>query len=198
MQLESLFNANRELLDAIARFEPAEREDIMEALIMAIRWHGDQQRKSGTPYVIHPMEVAGATARFGGDATSVCAALLHDVLEDTGVSDEQMEERFGAEIYGLVSAVTKREGTPNGQFLADVLAYATKDPRVGTMKLADAWANNRGECQLIFSPEKHLAHLKDLEEFYIPKLSAVPGVSETAATHIRQAALESRAAYEAR
>lgn len=71
---------------------------IMKAYNYAKEFHGDQLRKSGEPYIIHPVNVAYILATIGLDDTTICAALLHDVVEDTKVTKEDMEKEFGKEI----------------------------------------------------------------------------------------------------
>jgi RelA/SpoT family (p)ppGpp synthetase len=80
---------------------------IEEALELAITLHADQFRKSGDPYVVHPIAVAAITASFSADETMVIAALLHDVVEDTEYAIEQIEAQFGKDVKHIVEGLTK-------------------------------------------------------------------------------------------
>ncbi len=80
---------------------------IREALDFAIKAHDGQRRKSGEPYVIHPILVAAITASISEDETMVISALLHDVVEDTPYSIEEIEERFGSDVRHIVEGLTK-------------------------------------------------------------------------------------------
>jgi (p)ppGpp synthase/HD superfamily hydrolase len=77
------------------------------ALAFALEKHAGQTRKgTDVPYASHPLRVAGLVLEHGGDARQVAAALLHDVIEDCGVSDAELRERFGAEVAGAVRALS--------------------------------------------------------------------------------------------
>ena len=80
---------------------------ITEAYHFAEKAHDGQKRRSGEPYIIHPVAVAQILAEMGMDADSICAALLHDVVEDTPVTDEEIRKKFGETIEQLVDGVTK-------------------------------------------------------------------------------------------
>src|SRR6476646_6292290 len=87
--------------------EHADTELINRAYVFAARMHQGQQRRSGDPYVIHPVSVAGIIAQLHLDTASVCAALLHDVIEDTPATSADLKREFGDEITFLVEGVTK-------------------------------------------------------------------------------------------
>ena len=80
---------------------------IMKAYNYAVEHHGDQCRKSGEPYIIHPLNVAYILADIGLDESTISAALLHDLVEDTEVTDADLRREFGNEIAEMVSGVTK-------------------------------------------------------------------------------------------
>jgi hypothetical protein len=84
------------------RFSPEELDRVRRAYEFAECWHQGQWRKSGDPYITHPLAVAAAAADVEADCTVVCAALLHDVLEDTGCDPQFLRAEFGDEIAGLV------------------------------------------------------------------------------------------------
>src|SRR5699024_7351338 len=75
---------------------------ILKAYNYALKKHGEQKRKSGEPYIIHPTNVAYTIAEIGLDEKTICAALLHDVVEDTDVTYEDIVNDFGKEIADMV------------------------------------------------------------------------------------------------
>lgn len=92
------------------RKEHARRVDnklIIRAFNYASKHHGEQCRRSGEPYIIHPLNVAYILADIGLDDSSICAALLHDVVEDTEATDADIRQEFGTEIAEMVAGVTK-------------------------------------------------------------------------------------------
>lgn len=97
--------------DVIARRKQSDRKSdsklIQRAYEYAKGHHGDQCRKSGEPYIIHPVQVAYILANLELDDSTVCAALLHDVVEDTPVTHEDLIHDFGEEIAEMVAGVTK-------------------------------------------------------------------------------------------
>ena len=85
----------------------ADIEIVQKAYDFAAQAHEGQKRNSGEPYITHPLSVAFILTDIEMDADTLAAALLHDVVEDTGVSEEQLQNRFGQEITQLVDGVTK-------------------------------------------------------------------------------------------
>ena len=97
-----------DVIERMKKFNPnSNSELIMRAYQFAKAHHGDQCRKSGEPYIIHPLQVAYILADLELDDSTVCAALLHDVVEDTDVTMEDLSKEFGKEIAELVDGVTK-------------------------------------------------------------------------------------------
>jgi GTP pyrophosphokinase len=131
-------------------FPKADLDRVREAYLAAAQAHQAQTRASGEPYVDHPMSVARILADLHLDPTTVAAALLHDVLEDTGVEPEALRERFGAEVATLVDGVTKlgkiewqsREQRQAENLRKMFLAMAN-DIRIVLIKLADRLHNMR-------------------------------------------------------
>ena len=115
----------------------AERDRIRRAYEFAARCHAGQFRKSGDPYITHPLAVAEIAAGSGLDVTIVCAALLHDVVEDTGCDAAQLHEAFGDEIAALVGNMTELDNRQDGA------AIDTADDRVLTLKVLDRLHNMR-------------------------------------------------------
>ncbi len=136
--------------NVIATFDEAEIEKIKAAFELAEASHSSQLRLSGEPYIIHPLSVALILVDMGMDYESVCAALLHDVVEDTSVTHEQVKEMFGESVamlvdgvtkLGMVSLTTKEER--QAENLRKMLIAMNQDIRVIIIKLADRVHNMR-------------------------------------------------------
>ena len=128
---------------------------LQRAYDVANHWHSGQFRKSGDPYITHPLAVAAILAELGMDTTTLAAALLHDTIEDTDYSLDQMREDFGAEIALLVDGVTKLDKVKLGdaakaETIRKMVVAMAKDPRVLVIKLADRLHNMR---TLAFLPQ---------------------------------------------
>jgi len=143
-QLESL-------IEAIPKYQPGANLDVLErAYRFSEASHHGQQRASGEPYLSHPLEVAHLLVGFKMDVTTVTAGLLHDVLEDTEATKDELEREFGKEIAELVDGVTKlgklafssREERQAENFRRLLIAMA-RDLRVIMIKLADRLHNMR-------------------------------------------------------
>ncbi len=140
-----------EIIDKILEFNPDAELDLVDrAYIYSARVHDGQVRHSGEPYLSHPLEVAGILADMKLDPVSVAAALLHDVIEDTHATREEIEEMFGRNVAHIVDGVTKLskmafQSTKERQaenFRKMILAMAD-DIRVIFIKLADRLHNMR-------------------------------------------------------
>ena len=125
-------------------------ELIEKAYSLAAAAHGEQKRRSGEPYIIHPLAVAKILVELGMDNESIAAALLHDVVEDTGVPLSDIEKQFGHEIALLVNGVTKLGRIPytskeeqQAENLRKMLLAMAQDIRVVIIKLADRLHNAR-------------------------------------------------------
>jgi len=146
------------IMDRVKEYDPyADFELIAKAFNYALTAHGDQKRISGEPYIIHPVEVALILTEIEMDSASVCAALLHDVIEDTHFSYQNLVDEFGEEIAMLVEGVTKlsridfksREEA-QAENLRKMFIAMAKDIRVVLIKLADRLHNMR---TLNYQPE---------------------------------------------
>ena len=116
---EELFN---ELLDEIKKYHPSTDTSLVEkAYRVAYNAHEGQVRKSGEPYIIHPLCVAIILAELELDKETIAAGLLHDVLEDTVMTEDEMREQFGDDVVLLVDGVTKLKHLH--------LTDSTKDPK---------------------------------------------------------------------
>src|SRR5690348_4372748 len=142
-------------IDALAArlseyFPPEQIARVRGAYAVGEHAHGDQKRKSGEPYITHPLAVAGILAGLHLDAETIIAAILHDTLEDTGLTRVQLEASFGPTVAELVDGVTKldsidfasRQEADAESFRKMVLAMA-RDLRVILIKLADRLHNMR-------------------------------------------------------
>ena len=95
------------LLDAVKKYNDEEVERIIEAYNFAKEAHKDQKRESGEPYIIHPINVCINLAKFHADGATLIAGMLHDVVEDTKYTIEDITDKFGSEVGKLVLGVTK-------------------------------------------------------------------------------------------
>jgi GTP diphosphokinase / guanosine-3',5'-bis(diphosphate) 3'-diphosphatase len=129
------------------RFDPERMEKVDKAFIFANTAHNGIRRKSGEPYIIHPLAVATIVARdLGMGATSVIAAILHDVVEDTDYSVEDIRNMFGENVSRIVDGLTKLSGemdTRQALTLKKMLMTLSDDVRVILIKLADRLHNMR-------------------------------------------------------
>ena len=146
---------------------------ICRAFNFAYDLHEGQTRKSGEPYIAHPIAVATLLKDLGGDSVTIAAGFLHDVVEDTDVTPEEIEERFGVQVRLLVEGVTKLSkfnfsSTTERQaenFRRMFLAMAT-DIRVIVVKLADRLHNMRTLDHL--KPEKQRRIAQETREIFAP------------------------------
>lgn len=146
---------------------------IMKAYNLAAEKHKDQKRGSGEPYIIHPLNVAYILASIGMDENTLCAALLHDVVEDTDVTQKDLTDMFGEEISDMVAGVTKLssiqfatvEETQVENYRRMFLAMG-KDIRVILIKLADRLHNMRTLKYL--KRDRQIANAKETLELYAP------------------------------
>ena len=129
----------------------ADIKTVTRAYNYALQFHGAQKRKSGEPYIIHPLNVANILAGLGMDTTTVCAALLHDVIEDTKATRQDLIKEFGKEVTEIVDGVTKLTRFSSQKSMVDLEAEnlrklflsMAKDIRVILVKLADRLHNMR-------------------------------------------------------
>jgi GTP diphosphokinase / guanosine-3',5'-bis(diphosphate) 3'-diphosphatase len=150
-------DAVRPLIAAHRRVFPgADAGLLRRAYAVADRWHAGQTRKSGAPYVTHPLAVAILLAEIGMDTTTLVAALLHDTVEDTGLTIGEVKAEFGAEVAVLVDGVTKLDGSRWGdhaeaETFRKMIVAASIDLRVLVIKMADRVHNLR---TLAFHPKR--------------------------------------------
>jgi len=156
-----------------AYLPPASVARVREAYLLGAEAHAGQTRKSGEPYITHPVAVAGILADLRLDAEAVIAAILHDTIEDTGLSRAQIEARFGADVGALVEGVTKldklqfqsRQEAAAESFRKMLLAMA-RDLRVILIKLADRLHNMRTLDAMADESRRRIA--RETLEIYAP------------------------------
>ncbi|MFV0133249.1 RelA/SpoT family protein [Streptomyces sp. HMX87] len=131
-----------------AHHPDADLEPLRRAYLLAESSHRGQMRKSGEPYITHPLAVTLILAELGAETTTLTASLLHDTVEDTEVTLEQVRDQFGEEVRYLVDGVTKLEKVDYGaaaepETFRKMLVAAGNDVRVMSIKLADRLHNMR-------------------------------------------------------
>jgi guanosine-3',5'-bis(diphosphate) 3'-pyrophosphohydrolase len=163
-----------DLIRKVQLYDPTLDGDwLLAVYTMADRAHDGQLRASGEPYVRHPLAVADILADLEMDRATIAAALLHDVVEDTVVTSEEVADRFGTEIAALVDGVTKLTRIPyqskedaQVENLRKMFLAMAKDIRVIIIKLADRLHNMRTLASLPLP--KQLAIAKETIEIYAP------------------------------
>lgn len=163
-------------------FAPKEAELCLSAYRYADEMHKDQKRASGEPYIIHPVAVATILMELGMDEKAVSAAFLHDVIEDTSATAEDIKERFGDEVLELVEGVTKLNQIvftsleeEQAENFRKIFVAMAKDIRVIIIKLADRLHNMRSLQYL--SPERQQRMAKETLDIYSP-LAGRLGISQ--------------------
>ncbi len=147
---------------------------IKAAYEFASAYHGTQERKSGQPFIIHPLTVAAYMVRLGLDTTSVEAALLHDTVEDTNTNLEEIDRKFGTEVAFIVDGLTNmklytaqfpdhNEGVENFRKL---ILKSTEDIRIILIRLADKLHNL--QTVHFLKPEKQINFAKKVKLIYAP------------------------------
>lgn len=139
-----------DLINNIKSYNPDEVEKVKKAYEMASTLHDGQKRQSGESYIIHPLNVAYILSELRADGDTVCAGLLHDTLEDTNISKEEIAENFNSDVANLVDGVTKLSkmnfSSKQDQNLANtrkIITSITNDVRIIIIKLADRLHNMR-------------------------------------------------------
>ena len=171
----------QDLIERVRKYHPSDDISLIEkAYHVADEAHKNQVRKSGEPYIIHPLCVAIILADLELDKETIAAGLLHDVVEDTIMTDEEIREQFGADVALLVDGVTKLEQIPlssdgsdsdtklemQAENLRKMFLAMAKDIRVIMIKLADRLHNMRTLKHM--PPEKQQRIAKETLEIYAP------------------------------
>src|SRR5579859_1682403 len=164
----------RDLLKLVRENRPGDDLEIIQrAYDFSLQHHDGQSRASGEPYLVHPLEVALVLAEMKLDSTAIAAGLLHDAVEDTGVTNKEIEEKFGTPVAHIVDGVTKiakinlanREERQAENVRKMVLAM-TDDIRVVLIKLADRLHNMRTLEHLPPDRQQHIA--QETLDIYAP------------------------------
>jgi GTP pyrophosphokinase len=164
-----------ELVERVKGYDPGADEDALNrAYVFAMKAHGSQRRASGDPYFSHPIEVAGILTSLKLDSASIITALLHDTVEDTDTTVEEIESRFGKDVAKLVDGVTKltrielqSESSKDAENFRKLVLAMSEDIRVLLVKLADRLHNMR-TLHYVNAPEKRRRIAMETMEIYAP------------------------------
>jgi GTP diphosphokinase / guanosine-3',5'-bis(diphosphate) 3'-diphosphatase len=168
------------ILDRLRNEQKDLDEDrLRQAYELALAAHEGQQRKDGSPYIIHPLEVSEICVDLNMDEDAIITALLHDTVEDTGVRLQQIRQLFGRDVASMVDALTKikridffarftgrNKASEQARNLQKLFVAMTRDTRVIVVKLADRLHNMRTLGAMV--PEKRQRISRETLEFYIP------------------------------
>ena len=164
-----------ELVERVKAYDPSADEDVLNrAYVYSLKCHGSQLRASGDPYFAHPVEVAGILTQMKLDTASIVTGLLHDTVEDTVATLEDVERLFGPEIGRLVDGVTKlsrielqSDQTKQAENFRKLVLAMSEDIRVLLVKLADRLHNMR-TLHYLKNPEKRRRIARETLEIYAP------------------------------
>ena len=174
-QLLSKFNAKT------FRYKTEERDKINAASIFADNYHGDQKRKSKEPYIVHPLAVAEILIKYNMDVDTICAGLLHDLLEDTDCTYDEIKDIFGQVVADLVDGVTKisqlkaeSKSTQEAESIRKMFFAMSKDMRVVLIKLADKLHNM--QTLMYLKPVRQKEFAQDCLDIFAPMAGSL-GIS---------------------
>ena len=162
-----------DVLKEIEKYNPEEIENVKKAYELAAKAHAAQKRESGEPYIIHPLSVCMNLTKFKADGASLCAGLLHDVVEDTDYTLEDIKEMFGEDVAFLVDGVTKisnlhyntKDEATNAN-IRRLINSLNDDVRIIIIKLCDRLHNMR---TLEFkAPEKRIRSANETLNIFVP------------------------------
>ena len=164
-----------ELVELVKSYDPDADEDALNrAYVFAMKKHGSQLRASGDPYYSHPIEVAGILTKFKLDTASIIAGLLHDTVEDTDTTIEEVRKLFGKQVASIVDGLTKlalleQKSSNNKQAenFRKLLLAMSEDIRVLLIKLADRLHNMR-TLHFLEKPDKRARIAKETLDIYAP------------------------------
>ena len=169
--LEPLFDGVRAEIEKY--FEPDRIDLIHRAFLFGAEAHKEQKRKSGEPYITHPLAVAAIMAEMRFDSETVIAAILHDVIEDTPVTKQEITELFGEEVAELVDGVTKltqitfeTKAEAEAENMRKMLMAMVRDIRVMMIKLTDRLHNMR--TLGFMRPDKRRRIARETLDIYVP------------------------------
>lgn len=160
-------------LEKCKNYSPEDREKIKKAAYYAAEKHKDQRRKSGEPYIIHPIAVSEILIELNMDAASICGGLLHDVIEDTHTSADELTEVFGSDISDLVQGVTKIKAIKNhtrslaeAETIRKMFIAMSKNIPIIIIKLCDRLHNMR--TLEYMDPERAKVKANECLDIYAP------------------------------
>jgi len=164
-----------ELVEQVKSYDPKADEDALNrAYVYSLKAHGSQLRASGDPYFSHPVEVAGLLAQMKLDTASIITGLLHDTVEDTVATLDDIERLFGADIARLVDGVTKlsrielqSDQARQAENFRKLVLAMSEDIRVLLVKLADR-LHNMQTLHFIKSEEKRRRIARETMDIYVP------------------------------
>ena len=164
-----------DLVDLVKSYDPAADEAVLNrAYVYSMKAHGSQLRESGDPYFSHPVEVAGLLAQMKLDSASVATGLLHDTVEDTVATLDDIESRFGPEIARLVDGVTKlsrlelqSDQSKQAENFRKLVLAMSEDIRVLLIKLADR-LHNMQTLRFVQSADKRRRIARETMDIYAP------------------------------
>ena len=165
-----------ELVERVRSYDPDADEDLLNrAYVFSMQAHGSQMRASGELYFSHPLEVAGILTEMKMDSPTIATALLHDTVEDTHATLEDIEKQFGREVAKLVDGVTKLsriqlssdQAAKQAENFRKLVLAMSADIRVLLVKLADRLHNMR-TIDFIKNPEKRLRIARETLDIYAP------------------------------
>jgi GTP diphosphokinase / guanosine-3',5'-bis(diphosphate) 3'-diphosphatase len=163
-----------DIIEKVQSYHPnADIDLIKKAYVYSAKAHQGQVRKSGEPYLVHPLEVCGLLADMRLDEHCICAGILHDTVEDTQTTVEELEQLFGKQVAEIVDGVTKLSNIPyntayekHAENFRRMLVAMAKDIRVILVKLADRLHNMRTLDHM--APHKQEKIAKETLEIYAP------------------------------
>src|SRR5215475_3305273 len=164
-----------DLVDLVKSYDPEADEAVLNrAYVYSMKAHGAQLRESGDPYFSHPVEVAGLLAQMKLDTASVATGLLHDTVEDTVATLDEIEGRFGGEIARLVDGVTKlsrlelqSDQSKQAENFRKLVLAMSEDIRVLLVKLADR-LHNMQTLRFVKNPDKRRRIARETMDIYAP------------------------------
>ncbi len=156
------------------RFRYERARLIGTAAYFAVKAHEGQKRKTGEPYVLHPIRIAKQLIEREDsriDVSTICAALLHDVLEDTEVSADKIGAQFGRDVLSLVQSLTKKpsdkpRSEQDQEYFEQLRRYEKTDPRTGIIKVFDVYDN--AQTIEVHSKERQEQRANNILTFYAP------------------------------
>lgn len=152
-----------------SKYEKKEIQLVKQAINFAVKYHDGQLRKSGEPFVTHPLQVASILIDWNMDSDTICAGILHDVLEDTSATENDLKKIFSDQVIYLVNSVTKISkysnknrhnnvyGSNKQSYLIQVFLNISKDLRVLFIKIADRYHNMKTIFHLKKEKQKRIA-----------------------------------------